>query len=83
MSVLPVKTYEEKTKGAVCLCYHCESSFGATGGTSCANFCANCKTEEQRLAMDRENEKLWEEKGLGQYRCKYHEALKAQKESKA
>lgn len=78
MAIIPVRKIEDKlTGGVICVCYHCGERFGASGG-SCALYCKNCRTAEQRKAMDEENAAIWAAEGKV-YVCKFCSAMKASK----
>lgn len=78
MSVLPVKTHNEKWTGnVICACYHCGCKFGSANGT-CALFCSACKTAEQRAAMDEDNTEVWAKDGR-EFHCAYCDAMAALK----
>lgn len=50
----------------IVLCEHC-----LTKVSGAARFCPTCDTEPKRQAMDEENRKLFESKGLV-HKCRYH-----------
>jgi hypothetical protein len=51
----------ELPKSTICLCMHCEERFGSNNGT-CAMFCKNCKTKEQRAEITRQNKEIENER---------------------
>ena len=47
------------------MCMHCGAKLSGS-----AKFCNYCNTAEKRKESDKENKKIWQESGLGEYVCK-------------
>lgn len=70
MRFTPKKTQPFKG-GVICQCAHCGDRFGSNNG-ACSLVCKNCKTKEQRKAMDQANKEVFEQVGL-EYHCRFCE----------